>query len=111
MPKNENGVYEPEITHELARRGRSYASVKIARCDDGLYRFALDMEASDRGFCGPITDRGTGHASSEAAKTAAAEKLLQRFPTARASDPESVQNELRELKAQVEQTLREPTLF
>jgi hypothetical protein len=36
---------------------------------------------------------------------------LQRFPKAWDSEPDSVHNELRELKAQVEQALRAPMLF
>jgi hypothetical protein len=37
---NENGVYEAEITEELARRGRAYAAIDLCQCEDGLYRYA-----------------------------------------------------------------------
>jgi hypothetical protein len=43
---NENGVYEVEIIAELARRGRSYVTVRLCQCADGLYRYALDMAYS-----------------------------------------------------------------
>lgn len=51
---NANGVYEPQIVEEVARRGRSYARIKIALCLDGFYHFALDISCSDRGSSGPI---------------------------------------------------------
>ena len=108
---NENGVYEPQIIEELARRGRSYASVKIAQCEDGLYRYALDMAYSYGGFCSPIFAAGEGYASHAAAKSAATGKLLQQFPEAWPSEPQSVHDELRELKAQIERASREPMLF
>lgn len=108
---NENGVYAPQITEELARRGRSYASVRIAQCEDGLYRFALDMSYSYGGFCGPITARATGYATAAIAKDEAMAALLRRFPKALATDPQSVRLELRELKAQIEGKFRQPCLF
>jgi hypothetical protein len=108
---NEHGAYEPQITEELARRGRSYARVKIAQCDDGLYRYALDMAYSYGGFCGPITKHGAGYATAEAAKSTATEKLLRQFPEAWPTEPQSVHDELRELKAQIERASREPMLF
>jgi hypothetical protein len=108
---NDIGVYEPEIIEELARRGRFYISVEIAQCEDGLYRYALDMMYSYGGFGGPITDRATGYTSPAAAKEAAINELLRRFPKAWGSEPASVHEELRDLKAQVEAGFREPSLF
>ncbi len=108
---NENGVYEPEKVEQLARRGRAVASVKVAQCLDGLYRFALDMHYSYGGFCSPITDRGAGHSSAQAAIDAGTEQLLRRFPKPWASEPQSVHDELRDLKAMIEDRHRQPSLF
>lgn len=108
---NENGVYEPKIVEELARRGRSYASVEIAQCKDGLHRYALDVMYSYGGFGGPITDHGQGFGTSDAAKEAATQDLLRRFPKGHAGDPQSVHDELCDLKQQIEQGFRQPSLF
>jgi len=108
---NKNRVYEAETTEELARCGRSYAALKLCQCDDGLYRYALDMAYSYGGFCGPIFATADGYKTGAEAKDAGAAELLRRFPTARPSEPESVHDELRELRAQVERGFREPTLF
>ena len=91
---NENGVYQPQLTEELARRDRSYARVKICQCEDGLYRFALDMAYSYGGFCSLITASTEGYSSPNEAKEAAAQRLLRRFPKAWASEPRSVHDEL-----------------
>ena len=60
---NEHGVCEAETAVELARRGRAYASVELCQCEDGLYRYALDMMSSYSGFCGPISIKATGFTS------------------------------------------------
>ena len=108
---NEHGVCEAEITEELARRGRAYAAVKLCQCEDRLYRYALDMAYSYGGFCGPIFVQATGFASSSAAKEAATQELLRRFPKAWGSEPQSVHDELRELRAMIEAKFRQPSLF
>ena len=68
---NEHGVCEADVTEELARRGRAYASIKLCQCEDGLYRYALDMASSYRGFCGPISVKDIGFITESAAKEAA----------------------------------------
>jgi len=108
---NENGVYEPEIVAEVARRGRAYASVEIAECQDGLYRYALSMMYSTGGFGEPITDHGKGWNSAQAAKEAGIVDLLKRWPKGWPSDPQSMHDELREMKASVEAVFSQPTLF
>jgi hypothetical protein len=108
---NENGVYDAETTEELARVGRSYVAVDLCQCEDGRYRYALDMQYSYGGFCGPIFGRGEGYASPREAVEAATRELLRRFPKAWASEPQSVHDELRELKAQIDQRFSQPTLF
>jgi hypothetical protein len=45
------------------------------------------------------------------AKDEAVAVLLSRFPKERAEHPQSVHDELREMKAQVEAKLRQPTSF
>jgi hypothetical protein len=108
---NEHGVCEAETVEELARRGRAYASIELRQCEDGLYRYALDMAYSYGGFCGPIFAKATGFASQSAAKEAATQELLRRFPKPWASEPQSVHDELRELRAMIEAKHREPSLF
>jgi len=108
---NENGVYEAETVTELARRGHAHASVRLCQCEDGLYRYALDMAYSHGGFCGPIFDGTPGFDSSGAASEAATREMLQHFPKAWASDPQSVHDELRELRAMIEGKSRQLSLF
>jgi hypothetical protein len=108
---NENGVYEPEAREELARVGRSYAVVKICQCDDGLYRYALDVMYSYGGFSGPITADDDGFPTFKTAKDAGTERLLKRFPSPWPSDPKSVHEELAAMRAQIERNIRQPSLF
>lgn len=108
---NENGLYEPEAREELARIGRSYAAVKICQCDDGLFRYALDVTYSYGGFSGPITTQDDGFTTFKAAKDAGTEKLLRRFPFPWPSDPKSVHDELAAMRGQIDRQLRQPSLF
>ncbi len=103
-------MYAAEATYELARKGRSYASVRVAQCRDGLYRFAIDFHYSYGGGCGPITDHGAGFPTMAAAKEGGAVALLRSFPQGR-GDPTSVQAELSALRRQLEDGLRQPSLF
>jgi hypothetical protein len=108
---NENGVYEPDTCEELAQCDRSYAAIKICQCDDGLFRYALDVTYSYGGFSGPISDHCDGYTDYKLAKDTGLKELLHRFPKAWESDPQSVRDELRHMKAQLEQHFRQPTLF
>ena len=47
---SEHGVCAVETVNELAREGRSYAAVRLAECEDGRFRFALDFHADTMGF-------------------------------------------------------------
>ncbi len=107
---NDYGAYTAETTYELARKERSYASVRVAQCRDGLYRFAIDLSYSYGGRCGPITDDGEGFATMLAAKEAGAAALLDGFPRG-FGDPQSVRSELAALRSQIEEGLRQPSLF
>ncbi len=107
---NENGVYEPDVTEELARRGRAYAAIRLCQCIEGLHRYSLDLMYSYGGFCGPITDDEPGYPTRDAARDAGVARLLARFPTGR-HDPDSVVTELRELRQLVEGRYAQPSLF
>ena len=109
--RNRRGWSEREITDELAKCGRSYAAVHLCQCEDGRYRYALDMIYSYGGFGGPISVQNEGYPTPREATDTAARELLRRFPTAWADEPQSVHDELRELKAQIEQRLSQPKLF
>lgn len=108
---NQNGVYPAEIIERLAEHGRSYAEIHIAQCDDGLYRYALEVQYSYGGFGGPITLQTEGLTNAEAARTLATEALLRRFPNGHAGDPQSVHDELQVMRAQLESCYRQPSLF
>jgi len=93
----------------VARHKRSWAAVRITLCDDGLYRYGIDMQYSHGGFCAPIS--GNGHGTREAAITAGTEEILQKMHTPFPSDPNSVREELREITAQLQNRLRQPSLL
>jgi hypothetical protein len=108
---NENGVLPAGIHDVVARHHRAYAAVNIALCDDGLYRMGVEMLYSHGGFSGPISFHSTGYATTVAARAAGLEELLRRWHKAYPSDPQSVRDELRILREQVEAHLRQPTLL
>lgn len=108
---NDNGVLPASNETIVARRGRSTASIRIALCDDGLYRQSVDLSYSYGGFCGPIHIDGIGYPTLAAATTAGLEEILRRWPTRFPSDPQSVQTELSELRRQIEDRLYQPQLF
>lgn len=108
---NQNGVYAAEIVDQMARVGHSYANIEIAQCDDGLYRYAFNCMYSLGGFCGPITKHTMGFESLDALRNEALAALIGRFPKPFASDPTSVHAELREMKQQLENHFRQPSLF
>lgn len=108
---NENGVYESEAREEPARLGRSYAAMNICQCDDGLFPYALDVMYSYGGFLGPISQQCEGYPTYKAAKDAGTDDLLRRFPKPWEGDPRSVHEELAAMRAQIEQSLIQPSLF
>lgn len=77
---NARGVYPAEVTEELVRIGRSYAAISMSQCDDGLYRHSIDYQYSYGGASGPITLHTKGYASLEAARLAATQEMIARFP-------------------------------
>lgn len=108
---NEHGCYEKEALEDVARKGRAFAAVYWCHCDDGLYRVAVSLQYSYGGHCGPISASTPGYATAALAKEAGIAKLLQGYPKAWASDPQSVHNELAELRQQIERQLVQPSLF
>lgn len=111
MTKNENGVYLNYQTETVASVGRSSAKIEIAHCEDGLYRYALDVRYSYGGFCGPITDDGDGYVTHEAAKAAGIEQLRRRLPKPGPSEPQTAHAELKAMLNQLAAHDRQLSLF
>jgi len=108
---NENGVLSEGCRETLARRGRAHASITIALCEGGQFRYGLDMLYSHGGFGFPIGINDEAFHSLASARNAAIEAMLRRFPRPFPSEPASVHEELRELREQLESHLRQPSLF
>ncbi|QOJ14001.1 MAG: hypothetical protein HRU75_04830 [Planctomycetia bacterium] len=108
---NGNGVLEEGCREVVARRGRAYAAVTLALCEDGLFRFGVDMMYSYGGFSFPISIDDHGYPTLDAARTAALERFLRSWHSPYPSDPESVRLELAEMRQQVESRLTQPSLF
>lgn len=108
---NENGVLETGYREVVASRGRAYAAINIALREDGRYAYGLDMNYSHGGFSFPISDSGEAFATKEAARTAALNALLRHWHAPFPSEPQSVHDELRIMREQVESHLRQPSLF
>jgi hypothetical protein len=108
---NENGVLSAGYRECIGRVGRSHATIEFALDADGRYRFGIELHYSCGGFAWPIKSDGEAFPTMAAARDGAMQELLARFPIAWESEPQSVHDELRTLRAQVEATLRQPSLF
>lgn len=108
---NSNGVLPEGHREIVAQRGRSHATIRIALCEDGRFRYGLDMMYSYGGFSFPITIDDESYDSLASTRQAAIEALLRRFPQPFHSEPASVHAELRDLREQVTAHLRQPSLF
>jgi len=108
---NDCGALDAGLQEVVASRGRAYAAIRIAWCDDGLYRIGVEMHYSHGGFAFPISIHADGFATLDAARTAALEQLLRSWHQPFPSEPDSVRAELHEMRAQVEARLRQPSLF
>lgn len=95
----------------IAHCQRSYAAIDLCHCDDGFYRFGLDLSYSYGGFGMPISKASEGFVTERDAREAGIAALLQRFPIAWSSEPHSVHEELRLMKEQIQRHLRQPCLF
>lgn len=108
---NPHGVLPEGHREIVAQRGRSHATIRIALCEDGRFRYGLDMMYSYGGFSFPISIDDESFDSLASTRHAAIEALLRRFPQPFHSEPASVHAELRDLRGQVEGHLRQPSLF
>ncbi len=108
---NAHGVLEPGFREVVASRGRAFAAVTIALCDDGVYRFGVELHYAHGGFGFPIRLDGLGYATFDAARSAGIECLLRSWHTPFPSDPDSVRAELSDMRSQIEDRLRQPSLL
>lgn len=108
---NENGVLDEGHRETVARLGRAHGTITIALCEDGLFRYGLEMMYSYGGFSFPIRVNDVGFAAMSEARLAGIEKMLARMHRPFPSDPASVHEELRQLTEQLESHLRQPSLF
>lgn len=107
----ECGVLDAGLREVVATHGRGYAAIRIALCDDGLYRIGVEMHYAHGGFAFPVSIHAEGFATLDAGRTAALVLLLRSWHAPFPSETESVQAELADMRAQVEARLRQPTLF
>ncbi|MCK6484506.1 MAG: hypothetical protein HUU22_02115 [Phycisphaerae bacterium] len=108
---NDHGVLEPGHREFVATRGRAFAAVTIALCEDGLYRSGAELHYALGGFGFPITTHSPGYATLDAARMAGIECLLRAWHTPFPSDPDSVRAELSDMRSQIEDRLRQPSLL
>lgn len=108
---NDNGVIEEGHRETVAQRGRAHATITIALCEDGFFRYGLDMMYSYGGFGFPIRMDDESFASFATARNAALAAMLCHLPKAFPSEPAIVLEELRELRDQLEGHVRQPSLF
>lgn len=108
---NEHGVLPEGRREEVARYGRAYCAINLAVCDDGLYRFGIEMMYSHGRFSTPIFSHAEGYLRADAARTAALNKLCQRWHEPFPSDPASVHEELRSMREQIKARLSQPLLL
>lgn len=108
---NEFGVLPARSVEVVARIGRANAEVRIAFCEDGLYRQSVGFSYSYGGYGSPIREDDPGYPTFDAARTAGLEELLRRCPTAHWWEPQNAQDETVELRRQIEARLRQPSLF
>lgn len=108
---NEHGVLPKGHREEVARHGRAYCAINLTLCDDGLYRFGIEMMYSHGGFSTPIFAAADGYPDLNSARTAALTKLLERWHQPFRSDPASVHEELRRMREQIEAQINQPLLL
>jgi hypothetical protein len=108
---NEFGAITPGHEEIVARHGRSFAAVNVALCEDGLYRCSTSQMYSYGGFTGPVFIGRPGFTRLADAITAGLDELLRRWHTPFPSEPQSVHEELNDMRRQLEAKLRQPSLF
>ena len=108
---NEFGAITPSHEEMVARHGRSFAAVKVALCEDGLYRCSTSLMYSYGGFSGPVFIGSPGFSQLTEAVAAGLDELLRRWHTPFPSEPQSVHDELNDMRQQIEARRRQPSLF
>lgn len=109
---NQYGAMKADYEETVARHGdRFFARVNVALCEDGLYRFSTSMMYSYGGFGGPVFSDCPGFATIAAAIDAGLEDLLRCWHKPFPSEPQSVHDELNDMRQQIEARLRQPSLF
>ena len=108
---NEFGALTPGYRETVARHGRCFAAVNVARCEDGLYRCSTTLLYSYGGFSGPVFIDSPGFSTVAAAVDAGLAELLRRWHNPFASEPQSVHDELADMRRQIEARLRQPMLL
>lgn len=108
---NENDIYPDGASEIVAALGRSNATIDFAFCDDGQYRYSINLQYSYGGFCSPIFSSCTPFPTQDAARTAGLEELLRKWPSGTHGEPQAVLNELAELRRQVASRFSQPSLF
>lgn len=109
---NQYGAMKAGYEEVVARHGdRYFAGVNVALCEDGLYRQSTSMMYSYGGFSGPVFMSTRGYGSIGAAIDAGLDELLRHWHKPFPSEPQSVHDELNDMRQQIESRLRQPTLF
>lgn len=108
---SDRNIYPATSREIVAQLGRSFAEIRFAYCDDGLFRFSLALQYSYGGYGGPIFAGAEPYPDIATARVAALEQLLADWPKPFAGDPASVHEELRLLRQQIAAKLSQPTLF
>ena len=108
---NKYGVYEPENTEEIARAGSASAFIRPCQCEDGLFRYSIEIEYGIGGMSGPISKYAPGYKALDAARTAGVMELMRRCPPCQHSHSGKVNHDLSQLAAQLKARLAQPSLF
>lgn len=108
---NQYGAMKATHNEIVARHGRCYAAVNVALCEDGLYRISTSMQYGHGGFGGPVFLETPAYPTVAAAINAGPRDLLRHWHTPFSSEPQSVQDELNDMRQQIEARLTQPTLF
>ena len=101
-----------QVGHEeiVARRGRWFAAVKVALCEDGVYRQSSSMMCSYGRHSSPVFLSTLGYRTVAEAIDAGLHELLRHWRTPFHSEPQSIHDELNDMRQQIETRLSQPML-
>jgi hypothetical protein len=109
---NEYGAMRAGHREIVARHSeRCFAAVNIALCEDGLYRQSTSMMYSYGGHSSPVFLSTPGYRTFAEAIDAGLHELLRRWHGPFHSEPQSVRDELDDIRQQIESRLKQPSLF